>query len=69
MPKARRRIEIDWEWLRAWFDLAPGERRFLAGVLAIALVGLAARYLHLKHESPQPYAPPGLEQAANGGNP
>jgi hypothetical protein len=69
MPKKRQRLEIDWEWLKAWFDLAPGERGFLAGVLAIALVGLVARYLHLRHETPQPYSPAGIEQAANGVTP
>jgi hypothetical protein len=66
MPKPRKKIEIDLQGLKAWFDLAPGERKALAGILAIALVGLMARYLHLRHESPEPYQPAGVEQAEGG---
>jgi hypothetical protein len=66
MPKRRKRLEIDLQWLKAWFDLAPGERGALAGILAIALVGLVARYLHLKREAPEPYQPAGVEQAEGG---
>ena len=69
MPVKRKRLEIDLEWLKAWFDLAPGERKFIAGVLAIALVGIVARYLYLKGEKPQPYQPAGLEHVAKGGTP
>lgn len=41
-----------------WFALTTEERRFLAGVLGLALLGLAARYAHLKREPPAPYTPP-----------
>lgn len=41
-----------------WFALTPEERRFLAGILGLALLGLAARYVHLKREPPAPYTPP-----------
>ncbi len=60
---------IDLSWLRSWFDLAPGERKFLAGILAIALVGLVARYVHLKNQKPGPVDPPGVGQAARAGGP
>lgn len=33
---------------KLWFALTAEERGFLAGILAIALVGLTARYLHLR---------------------
>lgn len=45
-----------------WFALTPEEQRFLAAVLALALLGLGARYWHLKHERPDPYAPPEAAQ-------
>ncbi len=51
------RAGFDVARLRAWFDLAPDERRFLAGILAIAVIGLTARYLHLRKEKPAPYPP------------
>ena len=52
---------IDWRWLKSWFDLAPSERKFIAGILAIALVGLVARYVHLKSQKPEPVVPEGVE--------
>ena len=58
---------IDLRWLRSWFDLAPDERKFLAAILAIALVGLAARYVHLKNQKPEPVVPQGVEQAGRAG--
>ena len=42
------------------FTLTREEQIFLAGVLAIALVGMAARYWHLKQEKPEPYQPDGM---------
>ena len=42
------------------FTLTHEERLFLAGVLAIAVVGIAARYWHLKQEKPEPYQPEGV---------
>ena len=52
--------EAKWDarWLRAWFSMTPDERLVIAGVLTIALVGLSARYWHLKHLKPEPYEPP-----------
>ncbi len=38
------------------------ERRLLLGILAIAMLGLAARYLHLRGEQPAPYQPQGVKQ-------
>ena len=64
MKKGR---NIDLSWLRSWFDLAPDERKFMAGILAIALVGLVARYVHLKNQKPEPVAPQGVEQAGRAG--
>jgi hypothetical protein len=60
---------IDLRWLRSWFDLAPDERKFIAGILAIALVGLVARYVHLKNQKPEPVAPQGVVQAGHAGEP
>ncbi|MFH0908756.1 MAG: hypothetical protein V1929_08340 [bacterium] len=42
------------------FTLTREEQYFLAGVLAIAIVGIAARYWHLKHETPETYQPEGV---------
>ncbi len=64
MVKARKRLEFDWAWLRSWFMLTADEKKVLAGIAAIVLVGLAARYLHLRNEQPEPYQPAGLEQDA-----
>ena len=52
--------EAKWDarWLRAWFAMTPDERLVVAGILAIALVGLSARYWHLKHQRAEPYEPP-----------
>lgn len=58
---------IDLCWLRSWFDLAPDERKIIAGILAIALVGLVARYVYLKNQKPEPMAPEGAEQAGRAG--
>ena len=63
MRRARKKSGVDLSWLRAWFDLAPDERKFMAGILAIALVGLWARYVHLKNQKPEAIAPEGVEQA------
>lgn len=67
MKTAREKSRVDLSWLRSWFDLAPGERKFLAGILAIALVGLVARYVHLKNQKPEPVVPQGMEQAGQAG--
>lgn len=48
----------DARWLRAWFSMTADERLVVAGILAIALVGLSARYWHLKHQQAEPYEPP-----------
>jgi hypothetical protein len=42
---------------QAWFGLTPSERWFVAAVLAIVLIGLIARYFHLKNQSAAPYDP------------
>ena len=38
--------------------MTPDERLVVAGILAIALVGLTARYWHLKHLTAERYEPP-----------
>lgn len=69
MVKARKRLEFDWGWLRSWFMLTADEKKVLAGIATVVLVGLIARYLHLRGERPEPYQPAGLEQdAARGGS-
>jgi hypothetical protein len=67
MKFVRKKSGVDLSWLRAWFDLAPDERKFVAGILAIALVGLLARYVHLKNQKSEPIAPEGVEQAGSAG--
>lgn len=47
---------------RLWFALTGEERLFLAGVLALALLGLTARYLHLRGQRAEPVAPPAAEE-------
>ena len=44
--------------LRAWFVLTPEERRFVAGVLAIFLIGLIARHRHLRQMDARPVPDP-----------
>ncbi len=51
--------------LRAWFILTPSERLFVAGALAIFLIGLVARYLHLRRLDAVPVPDPQAE--ADGG--
>lgn len=68
IPK-RKKLEFDFTWLRAWFDLTAQERVLVAGILAIALVGVAARYLYLRSEKAEVYTPAGLEQAGYGRTP
>lgn len=37
---------------RAWFSITPQEQRLLLGILAITLIGLTARYWHLRNRNP-----------------
>ncbi len=36
-----------------WFHLTEKERWYVAGILLIALIGLSARYVHLKSLEPE----------------
>ncbi|MBN1270331.1 MAG: hypothetical protein JXB04_12140 [Kiritimatiellae bacterium] len=56
-------------FLRAWLALTEQERWFIAGILLIALVGLTARYLHLRAETPEPYVPVGVQTTGQGERP
>ncbi len=49
-------------FVRLWFGLTASERLYIAVVLLIALIGLAARYAHLKKERSEPFDPAELEQ-------
>jgi len=60
---------METRWVRAWFLLTRDERRFLAGILLIFLLGLTARTLHLRREKMEAYTPPGVEQPAQGAIP
>ena len=40
--------------LVAWFALTREEQWLVAGVLGLALIGLTARYLHLRNVQPDP---------------
>ncbi len=48
---------------RLWFAVAPQERAVLFGVLAVALIGLTARYLHQRAGVSIPMDPPDGEPA------
>ena len=55
--------------LWALFELTAEERLFVLGLLAIVLVGLAARYAHLRRQRAESYTPAGVEQAGEARNP
>lgn len=55
--------------LGALFELTAEERLFVLGLLAIVLVGLAARYAHLRRQRAESYQPAGVEQAGETGKP
>ena len=42
--------------LRAWFELNSNERRVVCLILALALIGLLARYWHVKAEAGKPFS-------------
>ena len=63
----KRNRQVDLRWLRSWFSLAPDERKMIAGILVIALIGLVARYVHLRNQRPDPIQPEGVEQAEGSG--
>lgn len=44
--------------VRAWFSVTAQERRLLFGLVALFLIGLTARYLHLRHAEPVPLDAP-----------
>lgn len=50
----------------AWFAFTPRERWFAAVVLAIFLVGLAARRAHLRRLADDPVPPPDGESTGHG---
>ncbi len=39
---------------KLWFYLTKEERRLVLGILVLALIGLAARYMHLRNQRPDP---------------
>ncbi len=46
-------LSTHWAW-RWWLYLTREERRMLLIILLIALIGLTARYLYLRQQSPDP---------------
>jgi hypothetical protein len=60
-------VKRDWKEFLGRFGMTREEKRMLALVLLVALVGLFARYWHLSHRKPEPFVPPGAPEA--GGNP
>ncbi len=61
--------KIEQNFLHAWFAMTHHERLFLGGILLILLVGITARYFHLKNEKPERYDPFALEQVNPGDHP
>ena len=51
----------------AWFALTNEERWLVAGILGLALLGLTARYLHLRGQRADPIVPPGLTEPSPAG--
>ncbi len=47
-----------------WFAFTAQERLLMLSVLAIVLIGLAAREWHARRVAARPYVPPGLEMEA-----
>ncbi len=45
-------------WLAAWFSLTREERWLAGGMLGLFLLGLTARYVYLKAQTPTPLATP-----------
>ena len=39
---------------KLWLYLTKEERRLVLGILILALIGLTARYIHLKQQQPDP---------------
>jgi hypothetical protein len=50
-----------------WFELTERERLLLLAVLAVLLLGLVARYIHLRRLGPVPYTPAGLAAEPDAG--
>lgn len=48
--------------LQASFWLTNQEKSYIMVVCTIFLIGLVARYFHLKNEMPEAYVPAGLEE-------
>lgn len=65
--RKRQKLELDLAWLRNWFVLTADEKRVIALIVAIAIVGVIARYLHLRGERADAYEPQGLGLVAQGG--
>jgi hypothetical protein len=51
-----------WRRIASVFDFTAEERLFLAAVVAIFLLGLAARYAWLRSRRPEPNRPDGVER-------
>ena len=50
MPRTSR------SWFSAWFSLTREERWLAGGMLGLFLLGLTARYVYLKAQTPEPLA-------------
>lgn len=49
-----------------WFGLTREERRLLATIIAIATVGMIARYVHLSRQTADVYAPAHMNLTESG---
>ena len=58
-----------WTRIKTVLDLAPQERKIILGILAIALIGLIARYVHLSRQDIEFYQPTGIEPTDSRGTP
>lgn len=45
---------MSYNQVKGWFSLSRKEQWFIAGILALFLLGLAARHLHLRRQHPDP---------------
>jgi len=51
-----------WRALTNCFVLTESERWVLAGIMAIVMLGLVSRYIHMRTQTAAPYQPEGIEQ-------
>lgn len=60
MPKPSKPKRTEPSIFKLWFNLTEQEQWFISGIVAIALIGLTARYFYLKSLEPEAF---GIKEA------